>query len=224
MLVIVGIAGGGIALALDRAQADDSEREVALASHLTSMRNHIKRLASKEYQSLAGDGLDYVIMFVPIEGALAAALEKDPTLTSYAVRNNVAIATPTTLMIALRTIDNVWQVERRNRNAEAIAQRAGHLYGKFVGFLEDMQKLGQRLDLAQSSYRGAIGKLQSGSGNLISQVEKLRELGARTTKSLPAGLMVDDTLESMPNDRVLLETSEASPEQGEVDAMACEVG
>jgi DNA recombination protein RmuC len=166
-------------------EEDEGARETASAAHLASMRTHIKHLASKDYQSLAGDGLDYVIMFVPIEGALAVALQRDPNLTTYAVQNNVAIATPTTLMMALRTIENVWQVERRNRNAEAIAERAGHLYNKFVGFLEEMQKVGHRLDLAQASYRGAMSKLSTGNGNLVSQAEKLRELGARTNKALP---------------------------------------
>ncbi|MGA0601521.1 DNA recombination protein RmuC [Caulobacter sp. KR2-114] len=171
---------------------DEAERDVALSAHLASMRKHIKHLASKDYQALAGDHLDYVIMFVPIEGALAAALQKDPTLTTFAVQNNVAIATPTTLMIALRTVDNVWQVERRNRNAEAIAERAGHLYNKFVGFVEDLQKVGQKLDQAQLSYRGAMTKLQTGHGNLVGQAQKLRELGARNTKALPKGLYAED--------------------------------
>lgn len=164
----------------------------------TTAANHIKRLASKEYQTLAGDGLDYVILFVPIEGALAVALEVDPLLTSYAVQNNVAIATPTTLMIALRTIDNVWQVERRNRNAEAIAVRAGLLYNKFVGFVDDLQKVGQRLDTAKVSYDAAMGKLQSGSGNLVGQAETLRRLGAKTTKLLPETLRIEDLTEATP--------------------------
>jgi len=173
----------------------EEARTSAAAAHLASMRNHIKRLASKEYQTLAGDGLDYVILFVPIEGALAVALEVDPLLTSYAVQNNVAIATPTTLMIALRTIDNVWQVERRNRNAEAIAVRAGLLYNKFVGFVDDLQKVGQRLDTAKVSYDAAMGKLQSGSGNLVGQAETLRKLGAKTTKLLPESLRLEDLSE-----------------------------
>lgn len=171
----------------------DEERTISLDAHLGSMRAHIKTLSGKEYHAATGN-LDYVIMFVPIEGALAAALQKDPNLTSYAVQNNVAIATPTTLMIALRTIENVWKVERRNQNAEAIAERAGHLYGKFVGFIEDMQSLGRRLSQAQSSYIGAMGKLQSGPGNLVGQAEKLKELGAKTTKALPKGLVLDDGL------------------------------
>ena len=176
----------------------DEERSEHLATHLGSMRAHIKTLAGKEYHAASGGGLDYVIMFVPIEGALAAALQQDPLLTGYAVQNDVAIATPTTLMIALRTIENVWKVERRNQNAEAIAERAGHLYGKFVGFVDDMQGLGKRLSQAQSTYTAAMGKLQTGSGNLIGQAEKLKELGAKTTKALPKGLLIDDGLADEP--------------------------
>lgn len=172
----------------------EEERATSRALHLASMRAHIKGLAAKEYHSATGGGLDYVIMFVPIEGALAAALQEDPTLTSYAVQNNVAIATPTTLMMALRTIDSVWRVERRNRNAEAIADRAGHLYNKFVGFVEDVKAIGQRLGQAQSSYANAMGKLQNGPGNLIGQAEKLKELGAKTTKSMPRGMLLDEGL------------------------------
>ncbi len=188
----------------------EEARSSAATAHLASMRSHIKRLASKEYQTLAGDGLDYVILFVPIEGALAVALEIDPNLTGYAVQNNVAIATPTTLMIALRTIDNVWQVERRNRNAEAIAVRAGHLYNKFVGFVDDLQKVGQRLDTAKASYDAAMGKLQTGSGNLVGQAETLRKLGAKTTKVLPEAMRLEDLSEPVP----LLEeaTDEGSPD------------
>jgi DNA recombination protein RmuC len=105
-------------------------------------------------------------------------------LTASAVDGNVTIATPTTLMIALRTVANVWQVERRNRNAEAIADRAGKLYEKFAGFLGDMGQLGDRLTNVQKSYSNAMNKLQSGPGNLVRQVEQLKELGARTSKSL----------------------------------------
>lgn len=142
--------------------------------------------------------IDYVIMFVPIEGALAIALQGDPNLTAFAVDNNVAIATPTTLMIALRTVANVWQVERRNRNAEAIAVRAERLYDKFVGFVEDMSGLGNRLNQARICYDEAMGKLSSGSGNLLRQVEQLKGLRARTSKSLPTSMLDDDEAESLP--------------------------
>jgi DNA recombination protein RmuC len=176
----------------------DADRNNALPRHLASIRSHIKTLSSKEYHAAVGTRIDYVIMFVPIEGALAAALNGDPNLTAFAVENSVAIATPTTLMIALRTVANVWQVEHRNRNAEAIAFRAGELYDKLVGFVEDMNALGSRLNQARASYDEAMSKLSSGGGNLLRQVEQLKELGARTSKSLPAGLLDDKDAESLP--------------------------
>lgn len=169
----------------------DAERAVFLSSHVASMKSHIKGLGAKSYASVVGSGLDYVVMFVPIEGALAVAMQEEPSLTSLAADANVAIATPTTLMIALRTVANVWQVERRNRNAEAIAERAGKLYDKFVGFLDDMGDLGNRLQQARKSYDGAMGKLSGGQGNLMRQVEQLKELGAKATRTIPLGLLED---------------------------------
>jgi DNA recombination protein RmuC len=124
----------------------DEDRAVHLQRHLTSIRTHIKALGDKAYQVYTNGGVDYVIMFVPIEGALAIALQEAPNITSEAVAQNVSLATPTTLMIALRTAASVWQVERRNLNAELIAERAGQLYDKFVGFIEDMKAIGKRLD------------------------------------------------------------------------------
>ncbi len=173
---------------------EDRARELKL--HQASILNHIKILSDKAYQAATGSGLDYVIMFVPIEGALAVALEADPSITSTAATGNVAIATPTTLMIALRTVANVWTVERRNRNAEVIADRAGKLYDKFVGFVEDMRKLGSSLSTAQTTYDGALGKLSLGPGNLVGQVETLKKLGAKARKSLPKELL-DDSAEAL---------------------------
>jgi DNA recombination protein RmuC len=121
-------------------------------------------------------------------------LQAEPNLTSFAVENNVAIATPTTLMIALRTVDNVWQVERRNRNAENIAGRAGRIYDKLVAFIEEMQSLGRHLNQARLGYDEAMGKLSSGRGNLVQQVDQLKSLGAKASKSLPANML--DTGES----------------------------
>jgi DNA recombination protein RmuC len=181
---------------------EETVRVGALARHLDSMRGHIKTLASKEYHIAAGSQLDYVIMFVPIEGALSTALHAEPNLTGFAVDNNVAIATPTTLMMCLRTVANVWQVERRNRNAEAIADRAGRLYDKLVGFVADMGLLGDRLNQARGSYDAAMGKLSTGSGNLIRQVHQLKDLGARTNKSLPQSLLGDGEVESLPTPEV----------------------
>ena len=179
------------------AQTDD-ERADALSRHMASMRSHINTLSSKDYHASVGSQVDYVIMFVPIEGALAVALQGDPNLTAFAVEKNVAIATPTTLMIALRTVQNVWQVERRNSNAERIAERAGRLYDKFLGFVTDMGVLGDRLNQARSSYDDAMNKLKNGGGNLVRQAEQLKSLGAKTNKSLPKNLIDDEEAETLP--------------------------
>lgn len=168
---------------------DPVPKAAHLSRHVASMRSHIKGLSRKEYHQVTG--LDFVIMFVPIEGALAAALQDDPELTSFAAEHNVAIGTPTTLMLALRTVANVWRVERRNKNAEEIAERAGKLYDKFVGFAVDMRALGEQLAKARRAYDDALGKLSTGSGNLVRQTEMLKALGAKTGKTLPAQLAAD---------------------------------
>lgn len=205
--VIVNIPGGQKIIidskvslvAFDRyVNGTAEEKQLHLNDHLVSVRNHIKILSGKEYQIAAGSHLDYVVMFVPIEGALAAALQADPSLTTYAVENNVAIATPTTLMMALRTVSNVWQVERRNQNAEQIALRAGRIYDKLVGFLGDMDELGKRIEQASGSFGNAMSKLTTGRGNLISQVDQLKELGAKTSKTLP--LVSDDDVNVVNSD------------------------
>ena len=176
--------------------AEELERSVHLKAHLTSLRAHIKILSGKDYHTAAGSNLDYVIMFVPIEGALAAALQHDTALTGYAIESNVQIATPTTLMIALRTIANVWQVERRNRNADEIAKRAGLLYDKFVGFAQNLEKVGTHLDRAKDSYTESVKQLSSGPGNIVRQVEQLKDMGAKTNKTIPTSLVsgTDDEL------------------------------
>jgi DNA recombination protein RmuC len=175
----------------------DAEREAQLSFHLDSIRTHIKALSEKEYQQVIISELNFVIMFVPIEGALAVALQNDPALTGFATEKDVAIATPTTLMLALKTIANLWQVERRNRNADAIAERAGKLYDKFVGFLDDMKSIGERLNQAQASYAGAMDKLSDGKGNLVRQVELLKSMGAKTGKSIPPELLDSDEIEAV---------------------------
>jgi DNA recombination protein RmuC len=177
----------------------EADRAAHLKRHLTSIRSHIKALSSKEYHSAAGSQLDYVVMFIPIEGALAAALQEDPGLTTEAVDANVAIATPTTLMIALRTVANVWQVEDRNKNAEKIASRAGKIYDKLVGFVDDMLSLGNRMSQARDSYDDAMAKLSSGRGSLANQVEQLKALGAKAGKSLPASVLDENDPELPPS-------------------------
>ena len=160
--------------------------------HLTSIKAHINALSAKGYQTAENSTVDYVILFVPIEGALSEALREDPALTEYALEKNITIATPTTLMMALKTIANVWAVDRRNQNAELIADRAGKLYDKVYGFVQSMERVGERLDQAQDSYSQAFSQLSKGRGNMISQVESLKNLGAKTSKTIRTEFDNDD--------------------------------
>lgn len=170
-------------------ESDADVRRARLASHARSMRAHMKGLASKEYQSRVGTRLDFVIMFVPIEAALGAALTFDEMLSLDALDNKVAIATPTTLTTQLKTVAAMWRVERQHRNAEEIAARAGALYDKFVGFVGDLEEIGTRLGQTQKSYEKAFGKLSGGPGNLVRQAEMLKSLGATTGKAIPKPLL-----------------------------------
>ena len=182
-------------LAYNEAVNADTDVE-ALASrkrHLASIKNHINSLSAKGYQTAENSTVDYVILFVPIEGALSEALREDPALTEHALERNITIATPTTLMMALKTIANVWAVDRRNQNAELIANRAGKLYDKVYGFVQNMERVGERLEQAQDSYTQAFSQLSKGKGNVISQVESLKTLGAKTSKKINAEFdVVDD--------------------------------
>ncbi|WP_416896367.1 MAG: DNA recombination protein RmuC [Minwuia sp.] len=168
---------------------NDELRDAALKRHVTSMRAHVNELAKKDYSRISGQTLDYEIMFVPIEAAVSAALQADPALTAFAIEKNIAIATPTNLMMALRTVGGLWQVERQQKNAEQIADRAGKLYDKFEGFVSDMTLIGTHLERAQKAHGEAVGKLAGGSGNLVRQAEMLKDLGARTKKTLPQELV-----------------------------------
>lgn len=170
---------------------EDAVRDAALARHVLSIQSHIKTLSEKAYDSIVEGSLDYVIMFVPIEAALSEAVRAKEGLTEFALERQVMIATPTTLMMALRTIKTVWDVERRNRNAEDIASRAGLIYDKIVGFATDMERVGKQIDAARLAHADALTKLSSGRGNVLGQVEKLKLLGAKTNKTMPAALGVE---------------------------------
>lgn len=182
----------------------DAEREKALKEHLISIRQHIRNLAEKRYAELPGlDALDFVLMFVPVEAALIAALQADAELPVFALNHRIALISPTNFLATMRTVASVWAVHRQNRNAHEIARRAGLLYDKFCGFIDNLQGLGDRLKQAQQSYDEAFGKLTSGSGNLVRQTEMLRELGARNTRQLDAGLVdLSENEESSENRRL----------------------
>ncbi|MGL6335876.1 DNA recombination protein RmuC [Aeromonas jandaei] len=169
---------------------DELEKSVALKEHVASVRNHIRELGRKDYQQLPGvRTLDYVLMFVAVEPAFLTAMEADPSLVRYGLDNNILLVSPTNLMVALRTIENLWRYERQNQNARQIAERAGRLYEKLRLFVEEMQQMGGSLHKAQESYDKAMGRLVNGRGNLIAQVERFRELGVEVTKSLPEPLV-----------------------------------
>ncbi|MFQ2006333.1 DNA recombination protein RmuC [Aeromonas veronii] len=169
---------------------DELGKAVALKEHVASVRNHIRELGRKDYQQLPGvRTLDYVLMFVAVEPAFLTAMEADPSLVRYGLDNNILLVSPTNLMVALRTIENLWRYERQNQNARQIAERAGRLYEKLRLFVEEMQQIGGSLHKAQESYDKAMGRLVNGRGNLIAQVERFRELGVEVTKSLPEPLV-----------------------------------
>lgn len=169
---------------------DEVTRKQALQEHVTSIRGHIRELGRKDYHLLQGlKTLDYVLMFVAVEPAFIAALEADPSLMKYALDNNIMLVSPTNLLVALRTIDNLWRYERQNQNAQLIAERAGRIYEKLRLFSHDMQDMGTALGKAQDSYDSAMKRLSTGKGNLIKQAQQFVELGVEVKKPLPVELI-----------------------------------
>lgn len=169
---------------------DEVIRQVALKQHVLSLRSHLKGLSLKDYQRLEGlHSLDFVLLFVPIEAAFAAALQADPELFQDAFAQHIVIVSPTTLLATLRVIDSLWRQERQNQNAREIAERAGALYDKFVAFIQDLDEVGSRLQQLDKAYAAARNKLTDGRGNIIGRVENLKLLGARASKSLATDLL-----------------------------------
>ncbi|MBE4225953.1 DNA recombination protein RmuC [Vibrio parahaemolyticus] len=167
----------------------DAERDRALSAHLTALRAHIKGLSMKDYHKLKGiQSLDYVLMFIPVEPAFQVAIQADPSLIKDAMEQNIILVSPTTLLVALRTIDNLWRNERQNENAKLIAQRATKLYDKLRLFIDDMEGLGGALDRANQTYQGAMNKLATGRGNVIRQAESFRQLGVEIKRPISSDL------------------------------------
>ncbi len=168
---------------------DESARELALAAHVASLRSHIRELGGKGYESLEGiRSLDFVLMFVPNEAAYIDAVRSAPGLYEEALTHNIGLVCPSTLLPTLRTVNNLWKVERQGRNAQQIAEEAGRLYDKFVGFEQDLSKLGSALNSASKAYADARGKLLEGPGNVVRKIELLKEMGAKASKQLPDSL------------------------------------
>ncbi len=170
---------------------DDKEKEEHyLKMHVASLRRHIKSLSVKNYQSLYDiTGLDFVLLFMPIEPAFGLAVQADEKLFLDAYEMNIVIVSPTTLIATLRTIASIWRQEFQNRNAQEIARQGGALYDKFVGFLNDLVEIGKKLDDTQKAYKASMNKLSDGKGNLIKKAQDIKELGASTSKNLPQNLL-----------------------------------
>ncbi|WP_420848259.1 DNA recombination protein RmuC [Photorhabdus australis] len=169
---------------------DQHQQELALQEHISSIKGHIRGLSRKDYQQLPGlKSLDYVLMFIPVEPAYLVALNRAPELLDEALKHNIMLVSPSTLLVAVRTINNLWRYEYQSQNARLIADKASRMYDKMRLFVDDMQSLGQSLDKAQINYRLAMKKLTEGRGNLISQAEGFRNLGVEVKRPIDPELV-----------------------------------
>ena len=164
--------------------ANQSDKS-ALKAHVSSVETHINGISIKEYENLEGVlTLDFIFVFIPIESALLVALDQKPDLFTTALKKNIVLVSPSTLMMSLKTVHHIWQTERQNQNSEEIARQAGAMYDKLFGFVKSMDDIEKHLDKAQKSYKEARGKLSDGKGNLIGRAEKLKTLGVQSKKEL----------------------------------------
>lgn len=168
----------------------EEERTKHIKDHLLSLKQHIKGLSEKHYQTASKlNSPDFVLLFIPIEASFGVAIQEDQELFSFAWDQKVVIVSPSTLLATLRTITSIWQQENQTRNAIEIAKQGGALYDKFVGFIADMENIGKNLATTRKTYDAAINKLHVGSGNLVRRTEKLKKLGAKATKELPKNML-----------------------------------
>lgn len=169
---------------------DEQERAMEIKNHLLSIRSHIKGLGEKNYQTIYEIGsLDFVLLFMPIEPAFSLAVQNDPDLFSNAYDKNIVIVSPSTLIATLRTIASIWRQENQNRNALEIARQGGQLYDKFKAFTDDLIKVGENLNTTKKTYDLAMNKLSEGKDNLIRKTERIKELGAKATKTIDQRLV-----------------------------------
>lgn len=163
---------------------DDASRNEALKRHLASVRKHVDELATKKYQQIK-DSADFVMMFVPNEPAYMLAMSSDDSLWEYAYKRQVVMVSPTHLISVVKLISQLWARDRQSKNAIAIADEAGKMYDKLVGFIADMESVGKAIENAQKAHGDALKKLSEGKGNLVGRAQKVKELGAKATKLLP---------------------------------------
>ncbi len=168
---------------------DEIQREISLKAHGLSLRKHIDILAQKNYHDLYQiESPDFVLLFVPKDNAFAAALNYDSNLYQYAFDRNIVIVTPSTLLATLKTVDTLWRNHKQNHYALEIASEAGKMYDKFVGFTDDLLKLGKQLDTVKNTYHDSMKKLSTGTGSLVTRAEKLKHLGAKANKKIAGDL------------------------------------
>jgi DNA recombination protein RmuC len=167
----------------------EEEKVIALKAHLISIRQHMKGLSEKNYQNISDQSLDFVIMFIPIEPAYILAIQSEKNLYEEALQRRIVFVSPTLLIPSLQLIKNVWKQEYQNRHVLDIANKAGDLYDKFVGFTEDLITLGRHMDSSKKMYEESMKKLSVGSGNLVRRTEELKKLGAKASKSIDGKLL-----------------------------------
>ncbi len=173
---------------------DDIEQKKELDLHISAMYKHIDELYRRNYQQFS-KSLDFVMMFIPVEPAYMLAMQKDADIWNYAYRKKVILISPTNLIAAVKLVSELWKKDDQNKNAVAIAERGAALYDKFVGFVENLESIGDSINKSQRTYDEAMKQLKDGSGNLIGQVEKLRKLGVQGKKSLPGTILSDAEIE-----------------------------
>ena len=175
----------------------DELKQQCLRQHLNSLRAHIKGLSHKDYENLDGvNSLDFVLIFIPVEAAFMVALDQDPEMMRDAYDRSIILVSPSTLMVTLRTIKNLWRYADQNRNAQLIADKAGGLYDQFVLYIEALDDVGKHINKSQEAWDSARKRLSTGKGNLIRRTEELKKLGAKAKKSLPDDLELEDSAQT----------------------------
>lgn len=162
---------------------NSEEKNQALKNLRTSVKNHIDQLAQKKYQNLEGvGGIDFVYMFIPVEGVYSLVLKENPEMLEYGLKKNIILVSPVNLIANLKTVASIWRLEKQSQNADLVASKAGAMYDKFAGLVEDLEKLSSSLDKSKQLQESILSKLATGRGNLMTRSEELRELGAKTSK------------------------------------------
>jgi DNA recombination protein RmuC len=196
--------------------ATDAERAIALKQHLLSVRGHVASLTKAGYHRLPGlESPDFVVMFVPIEPAFLMALQNDADLWADAYKQRILLVGPTTLLYIIRIVDVLFQQETQARNVKDVMERGAKLYEKFVGLVDDLEEIGRSLRGANQSYDNARRKLSVGDGNLIRQVEMLRQLGVKPRKPLSPKLLETVELETVDMDEPSFALAAEADESGE---------